>query len=532
MTSTLRRLAIVTVFVACAGAPLVAQRPTPVPSFTPTPTAQPRFERNGDIRRQIEERVDQRVDQYEWHRPVFRFGQSFELKADETVRDISGVFSDFVIHGSITGDMVSVLGDVTLGEKANIDGALVVVGGNVHAERGAKVGNDLVLVGGTLDAPPDFTPGGEHIVIGTPGIARALRAFVPWVTRGLLLGRVIVPDLPWVWTIVGISLLIGLLLTLLFNRPVAACADTVAKRPLSAFLMGLLVLMLMPIFLTILAASVIGIAVVPFVIAAFVVAVMIGRVAVTRAVGRLVMRESDADNRMEGVRSFLIGAVILIITYMIPVLGLLTWMFVGSFALGSATMTAFGAWRRERPAPPPKPVEPPPPSGPSPEPERSFVPPPPPPPVDIPPAAPAFTAGAAALSAADLRLFPRATFLDRLAAVALDFVLVGIAAAFLGFDRFRGPGPFFFLLFAYHLVFWGWRGTTLGGIICSLRIIRTSPAPLRFVDAVVRGLSSIFSVVALGIGYFWMISDPEHQTWHDKIAGTLVVKLPRELVLE
>jgi uncharacterized RDD family membrane protein YckC len=28
-----------------------------------------------------------------------------------------------------------------------------------------------------------------------------------------------------------------------------------------------------------------------------------------------------------------------------------------------------------------------------------------------------------------------------------------------------------------------------------------------------------------------MINDPERQMWHDKIAGTLVVKLPRELVL-
>jgi uncharacterized RDD family membrane protein YckC len=250
-----------------------------------------------------------------------------------------------------------------------------------------------------------------------------------------------------------------------------------------------------------------------------------------------VLRETDADNRFEGLRSFIIGSVVLVIAYMIPVIGLLAWMFVGSFALGSATMTAFGAWRRERPAPLPTPVEPPPPGpppGPALEPERSFVPPPvAPPPMDIPPAAPASAAGAAVLSAADLTLFPRATFLDRLAAVALDFVLVGIAAAFFGFDhRYNGPGPFFLLLFAYHVAFWGWKGTTLGGIICSLRVIRTSNAPLRFIDAVVRGLSAIFSIVALGIGYFWMISDAERQTWHDKIAGTLVVKLPRELVLE
>jgi uncharacterized RDD family membrane protein YckC len=41
----------------------------------------------------------------------------------------------------------------------------------------------------------------------------------------------------------------------------------------------------------------------------------------------------------------------------------------------------------------------------------------------------------------------------------------------------------------------------------------------------------VLSLAALGIGCFWMINDPERQTWHDKIAGTLVVKAPREVLL-
>jgi uncharacterized RDD family membrane protein YckC len=28
-----------------------------------------------------------------------------------------------------------------------------------------------------------------------------------------------------------------------------------------------------------------------------------------------------------------------------------------------------------------------------------------------------------------------------------------------------------------------------------------------------------------------MLQDPERQMWHDKIAGTVVLKVPRELVL-
>ena len=44
-------------------------------------------------------------------------------------------------------------------------------------------------------------------------------------------------------------------------------------------------------------------------------------------------------------------------------------------------------------------------------------------------------------------------------------------------------------------------------------------------------LAAIFSIAALGIGCLWMLQDPENQMWHDKIAGTLVVKVPREVVL-
>jgi uncharacterized RDD family membrane protein YckC len=131
--------------------------------------------------------------------------------------------------------------------------------------------------------------------------------------------------------------------------------------------------------------------------------------------------------------------------------------------------------------------------------------------------------------------FPRASFLDRIVAFALDAILVAIVNGVLvaGYFTFgRGPdNSYLLVLFAYHVGFWAWKGTTLGGIICNLRMVRTTGEEPRFIDALVRGLSAIFSVAALGIGVFWMINDAERQMWHDKIAGTVVVKLPRELVL-
>ena len=79
----------------------------------------------------------------------------------------------------------------------------------------------------------------------------------------------------------------------------------------------------------------------------------------------------------------------------------------------------------------------------------------------------------------------------------------------------------------YHVGFWVWKGTTVGGIICQLRLVRIDGAPLQFVDAFVRGLGAIFSLAVFGLGGLWILKDPDRQAWHDRIAGTFVVKVPR-----
>jgi uncharacterized RDD family membrane protein YckC len=135
----------------------------------------------------------------------------------------------------------------------------------------------------------------------------------------------------------------------------------------------------------------------------------------------------------------------------------------------------------------------------------------------------------ASAPASDLALYPRASFLDRAAAFALDVVLIAIVNAVMQFPW--SGGGFLVVVLAYQIGFLAWRGTTLGGVVCGLRVVRVTGGNLRFVDAMVRGLTSVFSIAALGLGCLWMLNDPERQTWHDKIAGTVVVKMPREMVL-
>jgi len=502
-----------------------------------------------------------------YSRPVLRGFTDYTVKQGETVREVIVISGNVRIEGHVDDDVMVTAGTVTIAPTGVVEGSLAVFGGNARIEQGGEVRHSIAVFGGTLEAPADLPLRGEQVVFGTPEIADWVQRVVPWVTRGLLFGRVIVPALAWNWSIMIASFLIGLLLNHIFARQVASCADVMVQRPVSAFMVGLMALMFMPVVLVILSATVIGLVVVPFAIAAFIGAGMIGKVGVARAIGRGVVSETEDAGRAQSARSFTIGVVIMMLVYMVPVIGLLAWATAGVFGLGAATMTWGARLRKERPVPPPvAPVIPPPPPPPlpdvpgygTPRPSESFstatVPEPPPavafrtaeaPSSEAPagfPEPPAFVPSASAPSApvpvtappvllGGLALYPRATFFDRLAAIALDLVFVAIAYNL--FDRWwwRDDGQYFVMVLVYHIAFWAWKGTTLGGIICNLRVVRTSGDNPRFVDALVRGLSGIFSVAALGIGCLWMISDAQRQMWHDKIAGTVVVKLPREMVL-
>jgi uncharacterized RDD family membrane protein YckC len=472
--------------------------------------------------------------QLESWRQVLRVGQDYTLRSGEAVREVVVVFGDAAIEGRVGQNVVVVFGTAQIASSAVIDGALVVVGGSATVAAGAQLRDDLVVIGGGLDAPPGLSPRGNHIVVGPAMLGGHLEAFVPWLTRGLLWGRLIVPGLPWIWALVGIVFLVYLALNLVFDAPVRACAVTLARKPLTAFVVGLLVLLLTGPVCLLLAVSVVGIAVVPFVVGALVIAGIVGKVAVARWIGMRVVPELSDDSRLQSLRSFVIGFAVICVAYMVPVLGFLAWTMLGVLGLGGAALAFIAGYRRENPLSPrhvPTGVGP----------AASLLREPPLGDLQAPLAENAEAFGgevnSATLSAppqpppagSDLTAFQRAAFLDRLAAFVLDIILVLIAQQL--FDLTRRDSAIFLLLLAYHIGFWTWKGTTVGGIICQLRVVRVDGAPLRFVDALVRGLSAIFSLAVLGIGALWILRDPERQAWHDKIAGTYVVRVPRNYPL-
>lgn len=57
-----------------------------------------------------------------------------------------------------------------------------------------------------------------------------------------------------------------------------------------------------------------------------------------------------------------------------------------------------------------------------------------------------------------------------------------------------------------------------------IRVVSRGGQPVSVGMAFVRALMKIVSEVVLLLGYLWMLWDPNKQTWHDKVAGTYVVK--------
>lgn len=67
------------------------------------------------------------------------------------------------------------------------------------------------------------------------------------------------------------------------------------------------------------------------------------------------------------------------------------------------------------------------------------------------------------------------------------------------------------------------NGQTLGKIMLKLRVIKKNGRRIGILDAIIR---NVFGYTISGmflLGYLWAMFDREKQTWHDKLAGTVVV---------
>ena len=137
-----------------------------------------------------------------------------------------------------------------------------------------------------------------------------------------------------------------------------------------------------------------------------------------------------------------------------------------------------------------------------------------------------------AASSGSLATAAKAGFWIRFAAIIIDSILLGIVqaaiAAILSLTTNGRSGLSVLLGLIYYVYFWSnsslWPGQTVGDKLLNIRVIKTDGSDLELGSAVLRYVGLFISVLVIFIGVIWAAFDPNKQGWHDKIAGTYVVK--------
>ncbi|MGD0494108.1 MAG: RDD family protein [Steroidobacteraceae bacterium] len=465
----------------------------------------------------------------EWADSVVSIFGSSNAAGDAT--DVVSVFGNTKVTGSVRHSAVAVLGNSSV--DGPVDGDVVAVLGNVQLGPNARVGGDVVAVGGKVERDPAAQ---VHGTVQTVGSFAGFAWLKPWIENCLFYGRplALAPGLGWAWGLALSLLALYVGLALLFPDGVTRCVQTLESRPGMTLVAALITVLLMPVLLILLCITFVGIAAVPFVGAGLFCASLFGKAVVLAWLGRRTIGARGRERFGHPALAVLVGGAIVLVLYLVPVLGFIVYKLLGLFGLGAVVYTLVLLAREHRAqrsnhgaASSGGAVY-----GPSvaaPDPAAAFA-----AAAHDAAAAPGPAAGAAAApptsAAAPIRSaagLPRAGFWIRMAALLIDALLVGFLMGMLH----HGFHLELLVLAIYGAVMWKMRGSTVGGIVFDLQVVRLDDRAVDWETAVVRALGCFLSLAVVGLGFFWIAFDAGKQGWHDKIAGTAVVRVRKGVPL-
>jgi uncharacterized RDD family membrane protein YckC len=457
--------------------------------------------------------------------------------------DVVSVFGNTRVTGPVSENAVAVLGNNYV--DAKVDGDVVAVLGSVELGPNAEVGGDVVSVLGGVHRDPGAVVHGsvQRVLDMDIGGVSGLGWLHSWINHCLIYGRPLAfaPGLGWAWTLALGLLAFYACLALIFRDGIDQCVHTLESQPGHTALAALIGILLTPVLLVLLCVTVIGIAAVPFVVGALFCMSLFGKAVMLAWLGGRISGRRPGPAGHPAV-AVLIGGAVVLILYVVPVVGFLLYKLLGFFGFGAVFYTLVLRVRARRAAngsPPPSaatmagpntaapamagpgwtagstPAAAAAAGGAGPSIAAEPVPPASGPPPHA-PAAPAASAPTPTFTAA----MPRAGFWIRMGALLLDVLLVGFAVSLL-----HPFGDFHIVVLAiYGAVMWKLRGTTVGGIVFDLHVVRVDGRPVDWETAIVRALGCFLSLCVVFLGFIWIALDPNRQAWHDKIAGTVVVR--------
>ncbi|HEX3838834.1 MAG TPA: RDD family protein [Steroidobacteraceae bacterium] len=450
---------------------------------------------------------------------------------------VVAVFGSASNYGTANQDVVSVFGSTT--DKGPTGGSAVAVLGNVSVD--GEVGRDVVAVLGNVELGPHAHVHGHVVsVLGTVNqdpaaiVDQGMERILPenfttaegirnWVGHGLMVGRplVIGSGLRWLWTMSLALLAVYVILALLFRDAAQHCITILNDNPGKSLITAILAVLLTPLMLVLLAITLIGIPLIPIFLVTLFVAGVFGKATVLGWIGGRCLGLRQGHTPVHPAIAVLVGGIVVMLAYLVPIVGFVVFILLSMIGYGAVLYALLNLMRRNRTAGTA-------PNGPARGPTAG---------TDAAAAAAqtnephAASAAAAPEPAAPLPLttLPRPGFWPRMGALFIDAIIVGVVVRLL-LDWPGGYGEhrlFLLALAVYGAVMWKVRGTTIGGIVFDLHVVRLDSRPLDWPTVCVRALGCILSLCALGLGFFCIGIDPGKQAWHDKLAGTIVVRVPK-----
>lgn len=76
----------------------------------------------------------------------------------------------------------------------------------------------------------------------------------------------------------------------------------------------------------------------------------------------------------------------------------------------------------------------------------------------------------------------------------------------------------------YFTIFHATTGQTLGKLLFRLKVVNLDGGELGYGQSFLRFSGYLLSALPLGLGFIWAVLDPKKLTWHDRLAGTYVIR--------
>jgi uncharacterized RDD family membrane protein YckC len=455
----------------------------------------------------------------------------------EVADSVVSILGNTRVTGPVGESAVAVLGNVYVNSPVN---NVVAVLGDVELGAQAQVSGNVVAVGGVVSRDPSAIVRGSQESLGIATHLHGVDWLHAWVQHCLIYGRMLAfaPGLGWAWTLALICLALYVLIAALCPRAVERCRQTLETHPLQSLLAALLTILATPVLFVLLCITVIGILAIPFVGIALLLADYFGKLVLLAWLGDRIVRLFAPNTPPPAYLAVLIAGPLALLLYTVPVLGMIVYKLFGLLGLGVVVYTMLLHVRAQRAAAQPSPAAAM--AGASPEPVAQSASAATAPPLATPSAsggygeaaAPGSSAASAVASAA--LAYPRAGFWTRMAALLIDVILIGILLSItwhMGAGSPVGTRWHLLVLASYGALMWKLKGATIGGIVFDLQVVRVDGRPLDWSTAIVRALGCFLSLFVFGLGFIWIAVDHERQAWHDKIAGTVVVRVPKGVSL-